>query len=85
MEVNINMLECTVNYIKDVLKHELQIRGYKEIDFKVEDDIMEVYVDGLKATVYHLDIFNPFDDIKYALSSVLRQLELEKIKRGDKM
>ena len=79
------MLECTINYIKDVLKHELQIRGYKEIDFKVEDDIMEVYVDGLKASVYHLDIINPFDDIKYSVSSVLRQLELEKIKRGDKM
>lgn len=79
------MLECTVNYIKGVLKYELQIRGYKEIDFKVDVDIMEVYVDGLKATVYHLDILNPFDDIKYMVSSVLRQLELEKIKRGDKM
>lgn len=80
------MLECTINYIKDVLKHELQIRGYKEIDFKVDDDIMEVYADELKATVYHLDIFNPFfDDIKYSVSSVLRQLELEKIKRGGKM
>lgn len=80
------MLECTINYIKGVLRHELQIRGYKEVDFKVEVDIMEVYADGLKATVYHLDIFNPFfDDIKYAVSSVLRQLELEKIKRGGKM
>ena len=79
------MLEFTINYVKYVLKHELQIRGYKEIDFKVEDDIMYVYVDGLKATVYHLDILNPFDDIKYAVSSVLRQLELEKIKRGGKM
>lgn len=79
------MLECTINYVKDVLKHELQIRGYKEIDFKVEVDIMEVYADGLKATVYHLDILNPFDDVKYAVSSVLRQLEFKKIKRGDKM
>lgn len=81
-----NQMEYTLNYLKDVLKHELQIRGYKDIDFKVEVDTMEIYVDGLKATVYHLDIFNPFfDDIKYAVSSVLRQLELEKIKRGDKM
>lgn len=76
------MIECTINYIKDVLKHELQIRGYKEIDFKIDVDIMEVHVDGLKATVYHLDIFNPFDDIKYAVSSVLRQLELEKNQKG---
>lgn len=79
------MEQYIIEYVKDVLKNELQIRGYKEIDFKVEVDIMEVYVDGLKATVYHLDIFNPFDDIKYMVSSVLRQLELEKIKRGDKM
>lgn len=50
------------------------------------EDMLEIEADGLKAYVYHLDLFNPqFDDINYPLASVMRQLESGKIKRGDKM
>lgn len=62
------------------------MRGYKDIIFKDLNDMLEIEADGLKAYVYHLDLFNPkFDDINYPITSVLRQLETEKIKRGDKM
>lgn len=70
----------------DTLTHELKIRLYQNIVFKDLNDMLEIEVDGLKAYVYHLDLFNPqFDDVNYALTSVLRQLEKGKIKRGDKM
>lgn len=70
----------------DSLVKVLKIRGYQDINFKENEDILEVEVDGLKAYVYHLDLLNPqFDCSDYAVASVLRQLESEKIKRGDKM
>ena len=75
-----------VGYIMNVLERELKIRGYQDIVFKDMDDMLEIEADGLKAYVYHLDLFNPqFDDINYPLTSVLRQIESGKIKRGDKM
>ena len=70
----------------NALERELKIRGYQDIVFKDMDDMLEIEADGLKAYVYHLDLFNPqFDDINYPLTSVLRQIESGKIKRGDKM
>ena len=75
-----------VGYIMNALERELKIRGYQDIVFKDMDDMLEIEADGLKAYVYHLDLFNPqFDDINYPLTSVLRQIESGKIKRGDKM
>lgn len=69
--------------IKHSLSHALKMRGYKDIIFKDMEDILEVEADGLRAYVYHLDLFNPkFDDINYPITSVLRQLEAEKIKMG---
>lgn len=81
----VKMREYTAS-ILNVLVDELKIRGYQDIVCKEIDDILELEVDGRKVYVYHLDLFNPqFDCIDYALTSVLRQLEPEKFKRGDKM
>lgn len=79
------MLECTLSYLKDVLQHELQIRGYKEIKFHKIKNTLEVNADGYIAYVYNLFLLNPFEEMYGILMSVLRQIELEKIKRGDKM
>ena len=75
----------TEEYIKDVLQYELKIRGYKRIKFKKKNNTLEVKADGLTSYVYNLDILNPLEEMKDILMSVLRQLELEKIKRGDRM
>ena len=75
-----------LGYIINALVHELKNRGYQDIVFNDMEDMLEIEADGLKAYVYHLDLFNPqFDDINYPLASVMRQLESGKIKRGDKM
>ena len=75
-----------VGCIMNVLERELKFRGYQNIIFYDMDDMLEVEADGLNAYVYHLELFKPhFDDINYYLTSVLRQLESGKIKRGDKM
>lgn len=72
--------------IMSVLLDELKIIGYQHIVCKEIDDILEVEADGLKAYVYHLYLLNPqLYSVNYVLASVLRQLESEKIKRGDKM
>lgn len=75
----------TEEYIEDVLQYELKIRGYKRIKFNKKNNTLEVKVDGLTVYVYNLDLLNPLDEMKDILMSVLRQLELEKIKRGDRM
>lgn len=75
----------TVEYIQDVLQYELKIRGYKHIKLKKKNNTLEVKVDGLTGYVYNLNLLNPLDEMKDILMSVLRQLELEKIKRGGKM
>ena len=75
----------TQEYIQDVLQYELKIRGYKRIKFKKKNNTLEVKADGLTSYVYNLDLLNPLDEMKDILMSVLRQLELEKIKRGDTM
>lgn len=75
----------TEEYIKDVLQYELKIRGYKSIKFKKKNNTLEVKADGLTGYVYNLDLINPLDEMKDILMSVLRQLELEKINRGDTM
>ena len=75
----------TERYIQDVLQHELRIRGYKLIKFKKKNNTLEVKVDGFTSYVYNLNLLNTLDEMKEILMSVLRQLELEKIKRGDKM
>lgn len=75
----------TEEYIQDVLQYELKIRGYKRIKFKKKNNNLEVKADGLTSYVYNLDILNPLDEMKDILMCVLRQLELDKIKRGDTM
>ena len=75
----------TEEYIQDVLQYELKIRGYNRIKFKKRNNTLEVKADGLTGYVYNLNILNPLDEMKDILMSVLRQLELEKIKRGDTM
>lgn len=75
----------TEEYIQDVLQYELKIRCYKIIKFNKKNNTLEVKADGLKSYVYNLNLINPLDEMKDILMSVLRQLELEKIKRGDKM
>lgn len=80
-----NQMEYTVNYIKDVLKYELHIRGYRKVNIRKKKDVLEVNADGLKANVYNLDTINPFgDEPFYIVRSVVRQLSLNEI-RGDKM
>ena len=84
-----NQMEYTDNYIKDVLKYELHIRGYRKVNIRKKKDVLEVNADGLKANVYNLDIINPFsDDIHCIVRSVVRQLalnEFDKKLRGGKM
>ena len=75
----------TEEYIKDVLETELRIRGYKSIKFDKKGNTLEVKADGFISYVYNLNLLNPLDEMKDILMSVLRQLELEKIKRGDTM
>ena len=75
----------TEEYIQDVLQYELKIRGYKRIKFKKNNNTLEVKADGINAYVYNLNLLNPLDEMKDILMSVLRQLELEKIKGGDTM
>lgn len=75
-----NIMEYTVKYIRDVLKYELRIRGYRKVNIRKKKDILEVNADGLKAVVYNLDIINPFsDDIHCIVRSVVRQLSLNEI------
>lgn len=75
----------TCEYIKDVLEYELKIRGYEKIKFKVKNNTLEVNADGFTAHVYNFNLVNPLEEMQGILMSVLRQLELEKIKRGGKM
>lgn len=75
----------TEEYIKDVLQYELKIRGYKSVKFNKKNNTLEVKADGITSYVYNLNLLNPLDEMKDILMSVLRQLELEKIKRGDTM
>lgn len=75
----------TCEYIRDVLEYELKIRGYEKIKFKVKNNNLEVSADGFIAYVYNLNLLNPLEEMRGILMSVLRQLELEKIKRGGKM
>lgn len=75
----------TCEYIKDVLEYELKIRGYEKIKFKVKNNTLEVNADGFTGYVYNFNLVNPLEEMQGILMSVLRQLELEKIKRGGKM
>ncbi len=80
------MENYTVSYLKDVLCYELRIRGYRIIKIKKKKNILELNVDGLKAFVYNIDIVNPFStDIEEIVTSVIRQLTLKEIDRGDTM
>ena len=80
------MENYTVSYLKDVLCHELRIRGYRIIKIKKKKNILELNVDDLKAFVYNIDIVNPFStDIEEIVMSVIRQLTLKEIDRGDTM
>lgn len=75
-----NMMEYTVNYLKDVLQYELNIRGYRKVNIKRKKNNLEVNADGLKAVVYDLDIIDPFsDEVIYVVRSVVRQLSLNEI------
>ena len=75
----------TCEYIKDVLEYELKIRGYEKIKFKAKNNTLEVNADGFTGHVYNFNLVNPLEEMQGILMSVLRQLELEKIKRGGKM
>lgn len=80
------MESYTVSYLKEVLWYELRIRGYRKIKIKKKKNILELNVDGLKAFVYNLDIVNPFSaDVEEIVMSVVRQLTLKEIDRGDTM
>lgn len=80
------MESYTVSYLKEVLNYELQIRGYRIIKIKKKKNTLEINADGLKACVYNLDIVNPFSsDVEDIVMSVIRQLSLNEIKRGDTM
>lgn len=79
-----DQVEYTVNYLKDVLKYELHIRGYRKVNIRKKKDYLEVNADGLKAVVYDLDIIDPFsDDVFYIVRSVVRQLSLNEIDLED--
>lgn len=80
------MESYTVSYLKEVLGYELRIRGYRKIKIKKKKNTLELSVDGLKAFVYNLDIVNPFSgDVEEIIMSVVRQLTLKEIDRGDRM
>lgn len=80
------MESYTVSYLKEVLNYELQIRGYRIIKIKKKKNTLEINADGLKVCVYNLDIVNPFStDIEDIVMSVIRQLTLKEIDRGDTM
>lgn len=80
------MESFTVSYLKEVLDYELQIRGYRKIKIKKKKNTLEINADGLKAFVYNIDIVNPFStDIEEIVMSVIRQLTLKEIDRGDTM
>lgn len=80
------MESYTVSYLKEVLDYELRIRGYRKIKIKKKRNTLEVNADGLKAFVYNLDIVNPFsNEVEEIVMSVIRQLSLKEIDRGDKM
>lgn len=79
------MESYTVIYLKDVLWYELRIRGYRIIKIKKKKNTLEINADGLKAFVYNLDLVNPFGDISEIVISVIRQLSLDEIDRGDTM
>lgn len=75
-----NQMEYTVNYLKDVLKYELHIRGYRKVNIRKKKDLLEVNADGLKAFVYNLDLINPFsNDVEQIVIDVVRQLTLNGI------
>lgn len=75
-----NQIEYTVNYLKDVLKYELHIRGYRKVNVRKKKDTLEVNADGLKAFVYNLELINPFsDDIEQILMTVIRDLTMTEI------
>lgn len=80
------MESYTVSYLKEVLDYELQIRGYRKIKIKKKKNTLEINADGLKAFVYNIDIVNPFStEVEEIVMSVIRQLTLKEIDRGDKM
>ncbi len=79
------MESYTISYLKEVLNYELQIRGYRIIKIKKKKNTLEINADGLKACVYDLDLVNPFGDISAIVMSVIRQLSLNELQRGDKM
>lgn len=79
------MNEYTITYLIDVIQYELSIRGYRKIKFKRKKNILLIKADGLKAFVYNLDLVNPFGDISEIVMSVIRQLSLAEIDRGDTM
>lgn len=75
-----NRIEYTVNYLKDVLKYELHIRGYRKVNIRKKKDYLEINADGLKAFVYNLELINPFsDDIEQILMTVIRDLTMAEI------
>lgn len=79
-----NQIEYTVNYLKDVLKYELHIRGYRKVNIRKKKNNLEVNADGLKAFVYNLELINPFGgDVEEILISVIRQLSLNEIDSED--
>lgn len=80
------MESYTVSYLKEVLDYELQIRGYRKIKIKKKKNTLEINADGLKAFVYNIDIVNPFStEVEEIVMSVIRQLTLKEIDRGDTM
>lgn len=80
------MENYTVSYLKDVLCHELRIRGYGIIKIKKKKNTLEINADGLKAFVYNIDMVNPFStDIEEIVMCIIRQLTLKEIDRGDTM
>lgn len=79
-----NQIEYTVNYLKDVLKYELHIRGYRKVNIRKKKNNLEVNADDLKAFVYNLELINPFgSDVEEILISVIRQLSLNEIDSED--
>lgn len=79
-----HIMEYTVKHLRDVLKYELHIRGYRKVYVRKKKDTLEVNADGLKAVVYNLDLINPFsDDVEQIVMDVVRQLTLNEIDSGD--
>lgn len=80
------MESYTVSYLKEVLDYELNIRGYRKIKIKKKKNTLEINAEGLKAFVYNIDIVNPFStEVEEIVMSVIRQLTLKEIDRGDTM